>query len=152
MSKTHKGRYMPRNPAKYKGDYTDIVYRSSWERTFMKWADMNESVKKWASEEMSIPYFDPMQKKTRRYFPDFIIEVMDSDGLIRTHLIEVKPHAEVVGPPTNPKRKTKSWVYAVKMYVNNQAKWEAAREYCKKRGWEFKIITEYELGLKKRPK
>ena len=152
MSKTHKGKYNPRNPEKYRGDHTDICYRSSWERTFMKWADLNESVKKWASEEMCLPYFDPVQKKTRRYFPDFIIQVMDSDGLIQTHMIEVKPAAEVKGPDPNPKRKTKSWAYAVKMYVNNQAKWEAARKYCKKRGWEFKIITEYELGLKKRPK
>ena len=57
-----------------------------------------------------IPYFDPIQKKTRRYFPDFIIQVMDSDGLIQTHMIEVKPAAEVKGPDPNPKRKTKSWV------------------------------------------
>ena len=152
MSKTHKGTYRPRNPEKYRGDHTQIEFRSSWERIFMKWADLNESVKKWSSEEMCLPYFDPIQKKTRRYFPDFIIQVMDSDGLIQTHMVEVKPHAEVIGPDRNPKRKTKSWVYAVKMYVTNQAKWEAAREYCKKKGWEFRIVTEYELGLKKRPK
>lgn len=152
MSKTHKGKFKPKNPQKYKGDPTDICYRSSWERTFMNWCDMREDVKKWASEEMFVPYHDPVQKKTRRYFPDFIIQVMDSDGLIQTHMIEVKPAAEVKGPDPNPKRKTKSWAYAVKMYVNNQAKWEAARKYCAKRGWQFKIITEYELGLKKRPK
>jgi len=152
MSKTHKGSYRPKHPHKYSGDHTGIVYRSSWERTFMKWADLTESVKKWSSEEMCLPYYDPIQKKTRRYFPDFIIQVMDSDGLIQTHMIEVKPAAEVKGPDPNPKRKTKSWVYAVKMYVNNQAKWEAAREYCRRKGWVFKIVTEYELGLKKRKK
>ena len=30
------------------------------------------------------------------------------------------------------------------------AKWDAAKEVCEDRGWEFAIFTEYELGLKKR--
>ena len=50
-------------------------------------------------------------------------------------------------PETNPKRRTKSWAYSVKMWVVNQAKWEACREYCKDRGWEFKVFTERELGI-----
>lgn len=150
MSKTLKGRFRPKNPGKYRGDYTDIIYRSSWERTFMNWCDKTESVQNWSSEEMCIAYRDPVSKKTRRYFPDFIIRVMESDGLIVTKMIEVKPHKEVVGPEKNPKRKTKSWLYAVHTYVTNMAKWEAAREFCEDRGWEFVIITEYELGLKKR--
>ena len=150
MTKTYKGNYSPRNPNKYKGDPQGIVYRSSWERTFCKWCDMREDVVQWASEEMCIQYKDPVQKKVRRYFPDFIIKVRESDGLIVTKMIEIKPHKEVVGPERNPKRKTKSWLYAVQMYVNNQAKWEAARKFCEKQGWQFVIITEYELGLKKR--
>jgi hypothetical protein len=32
-------------------------------------------------------------------------------------------------------------------YLKNEAKWKAASEYCKDRGWEFKIVTEKELGL-----
>ena len=152
MSRAHHGKYTPKNPEKYRGDASHIEFRSSWERTFMKWCDMTESVKKWSSEEMCIVYHDPVKNKKRRYFPDFIIQVVEKDGLIRTHMIEVKPHAEVVGPDPNPKRKTKSWAYAVRMYVTNMAKWEAARKFCKKKGWEFKIVTEYELGLKKRPK
>ena len=150
MSKTLKGKYSPRNPSKYKGDPQHIIYRSSWERTFCKWCDLREDVVKWSSEEMCIPYYDPMQKKTRRYFPDFIIRVRESDGLIVTKMIEIKPHKEVVGPEKHPKRKTKSWLYAVQTYVTNQAKWEAAKKFCEKKGWEFVIITEYELGLKKR--
>jgi hypothetical protein len=31
--------------------------------------------------------------------------------------------------------------------MKNQAKWEAANEFARDRGWEFKIITEKELGL-----
>ena len=150
MSKTHKGKYNPKNPKKYRGDHTMIEYRSSWERIFMKWADLNEDIKQWSSEEMCIAYRDPIQKKTRRYFPDFIIRYADTDGLIITEMIEIKPYKEVVGPETNPKRKTKSWVYAVQMYITNRAKWEAAEKFCKERGWVFRIVTEYELGLKKR--
>ena len=148
--KTLQGKYRPQNPEKYKGDSANIVFRSSWERTFMKYCDLKEHVVSWQSEEKCLWYYDPVSKKKRRYFPDFIMKVQDSDGLIRTIMIEIKPHSQVVGPQKNPKRKTKSWLYAVHAYVTNMAKWEAAREVCEERGWEFKIFTEYELGLKKR--
>ena len=150
MSRSHKGKYSPRNPGKYRGDHTMIEYRSSWERMFMKWCDLREEVLKWSSEEMCIWYMDPITKKNRRYFPDFIIQVKDSDGLIRTEMIEVKPYKQMVGPDRNPARKTKAWIYEVKTYATNMAKWEAAKKYCKKKGWSFRIITEYDLGLKKR--
>ena len=32
-------------------------------------------------------------------------------------------------------------------YAKNQAKWKAAREFCEDRRYEFKIITEKELGI-----
>ena len=150
MSRSHKGKYSPRNPGKYRGDHTMIEYRSSWERMFMKWCDLREEVLKWSSEEMCIWYMDPITKKNRRYFSDFIIQVKDSDGLIRTEMIEVKPYKQMVGPDRNPARKTKAWIYEVKTYATNMAKWEAAKKYCKKKGWSFRIITEYDLGLKKR--
>ena len=59
MSRSHKGKYSPRNPGKYRGDHTMIEYRSSWERMFMKWCDLREEVLKWSSEEMCIWYMDP---------------------------------------------------------------------------------------------
>ena len=150
MSRSHKGKYSPRNPGKYRGDHTMIEYRSSWERMFMKWCDLREEVLKWSSEEMCIWYMDPITKKNRRYFPDFIIQVKDSDGLIRTEMFEVKPYKQMVGPDRNPARKTKAWIYEVKTYATNMAKWEAAKKYCKKKGWSFRIITEYDLGIKKK--
>lgn len=39
---------------------------------------------------------------------------------------------------------------SVATYQVNLAKWEAAKKYCVKMGWEFKIVTEEELGIKKR--
>ena len=35
-----------------------------------------------------------------------------------------------------------------KQVVLNQAKWEAATDYCKDRMLEFKVLTENELGIK----
>jgi hypothetical protein len=39
---------------------------------------------------------------------------------------------------------------AVSTYQTNICKWSAAKAYCAERGWEFMIVTEYELGLKQR--
>ena len=147
MTKHYKGFFRPRNPNKYKGDPTNIVYRSLWEKKFMSYCDIREDIEQWQSEEVIIPYYDPVQKKWRRYFPDFLIKYKNTKGHYVTELIEVKPYKEVIGPPEKPKRKTKSWMYAVQTYINNQAKWKAAEEYCENRGWVFRIITEKELGI-----
>ena len=143
-----KGRFSPQNPEKYIGDPTNIIYRSSWEKIFCNWCDRNTSIKKWNSEEKIVPYFDPVKKRWRRYFPDFMIHYENKDGIMMTEMIEVKPQHEVEGPPTNPKRRTKGWVNQVYTYITNQAKWEAAKEYCENQGWSFRIITEKELGIK----
>ena len=63
-------------------------------------------------------------------------------------VVEIKPQKDLKMPDQNPKRKTKSWAYSVKTYVINQAKWEAAREWCADRKYEFRILTEKELGIK----
>ena len=147
MTRTLKGKYKPRNPKKYKGNPTNIIYRSSWERTFCKYCDLTESVEQWQSEEKAVWYYDPCTKKKRRYFPDFIIKFKDSKGIMKTEMIEIKPAKQVAGPNPHPKRRTQSWMNEVRTYITNQAKWRAAMEYCEDRGWNFRIITEKELGL-----
>jgi len=149
MSKTLQGKFKPRNPEKYKGNPTEIYYRSSWEKLCMNYFDLREDVQSWQSEEKCIWYADPVSKKNRRYFPDFIIKYKNKDGILVTEVIEVKPYKQVVGPPQNPKRRTKSWVNEVKTYLTNQAKWKAATNWCEDRGYNFRIITEKELGLSK---
>ena len=62
-------------------------------------------------------------------------------------IIEIKPKKQTVEPKVQ-KKKTKGYIYEVYEYAKNQAKWKAAREFCKDRLWEFKIITEDELGIK----
>ena len=73
--KYHKGRYIPHNKQKYIGDITNIIYRSSWERRFMKYCDTNSSIIEWSSEELYVPYVSPIDNKYHRYYPDFIIKV-----------------------------------------------------------------------------
>ena len=63
-------------------------------------------------------------------------------------VVEIKPKKETKMPPINPKKRTKSWAYSVKMWAINQAKWKAAKEYCDDRNYEFKIMTEDDLGIK----
>ena len=46
-----------------------------------------------------------------------------------------------------PKRKTKTWMNEVVTYGVNQAKWKAAQDFCEDRLWDFKILTEKELGI-----
>lgn len=145
--KTYKGRYSPKNPGKYKGDPTQIIYRSGWERRLMVYLDENKSVIQWSSEEIAIPYRSPLDNKIHRYFPDFYVKAIDKDGNITEQLLEVKPKKET-REPTKKKRVTKHYITEVTTWGKNQAKWKAAEEYCLDRGWRFKLITEDHLGIK----
>lgn len=142
----HKRLYKPLFPEKYTGDHTNIVMRSSWETRFASWCDKNPSVVKWSSEETIIPYRCPTDDRIHRYFVDFKIQIRNKDGLLKTYLIEVKP-AKQTQPPVYPGRNTQRYITESMIFIKNQAKWKAAVEYAKDRGYEFKIITEHELGL-----
>ena len=95
---SYKGVFKPSNPKKYKGDHTNIIYRSLWERKFMVYCDLNENIMEWASEEFFIPYLDPTTNRVRRYFPDFFVKYQDKSGKVRNTVIEVKPMRETVKP------------------------------------------------------
>ena len=144
---SYKGKFNPKNPKKYKGNSSNIIYRSLWERKFCVYCDLNENIIEWQSEEKAIPYRSPLDGKIHRYFPDFLIKVKESDGSIKKYMIEIKPSKQTV-PPTKPQRQTKKYISEVYEYAKNQSKWEAAREWCADRGYEFKVITEFELGIK----
>jgi len=140
----YSGNFSPKNPQKYKGDYTNIRYRSTWERKVMSWLDGNDSVLVWSSEEIVIPYKSPMDGKYHRYFVDFYIQTVGKDDIIRSSLIEIKPYKQT-RPPEKKKRVTKQYINEVVTWGINEAKWAAANEYCKDRGWTFKILTEKDL-------
>ena len=142
---SYKGRFTPRNPAKYNGDSTNIIYRSLWELRVMKYLDDHPGIIWWASEELVIPYWNPIDNKKHRYFPDFVAKMKTKTGKIKTVVMEVKPAKQTVQPTQ--KRKTKKYLTESATYLINQAKWKAATEFCKDNGWEFQIITEKELGM-----
>ena len=147
MGESIKSKYKPSFPKKYKGDPNNIICRSSWERKFCRWCDLNENIVAWGSEEFCIPYRSPVDGRVHRYFPDFIIKVKEQSGDIKTYVIEVKPKKQT-REPKKPSRTTKRYISEVKTYAVNQAKWKAADEWCKDRMIEFKIITEDHLGIK----
>lgn len=143
---TYHGRFIPTNPHKYKGNANNIIYRSSWEQRVMHQLDLHPQVEWWASEELHIKYWSPVDRRVRRYFPDFIVKVNRSDGSSTTYILEVKPHAQTM--LRAPKRQTRKFLEEAKTYAINQAKWAAAEEFCKDNGWVFKVITENDIGIK----
>jgi len=145
--KTYKGVFKPRHPAKYKGDASNIIYRSRWELVFMKYLDDHPDVVHWASEELIIPYRSPIDGRVHRYFPDFWVKKVNREGKQDVAVIEIKPFKETKAPEPQ-KTLSKRYLYEVKTWGVNSAKWDAARKYCKERKWDFVIITEKELGLK----
>ena len=143
----YRGKYYPSFPRKYKGDPTNIIYRSLWERKFMVYCDKNTKILEWGSEEIALPYISPHDSRVHRYFPDFYIKVQENTGKIKRYLIEVKPLKQTT-KPKKPKRQTKGYIREAFEYARNQAKWKAAREYCADRNIEFRIMTEDNLGIK----
>lgn len=146
--KTLKGIFRPRNPSKYKGNASNIVYRSSWELSLFMKLDTNPDILQWSSEETPIPYKSPLDGKLHRYFPDVWIKTRTKDGLIEESIIEIKPFRETIQPVQGEKSK-RSFAKEVMTYAINQAKWETARKYCEQKNMKFLILTENELGIKR---
>ena len=144
---SYKGKYKVRCPYKYKGDPTKVIYRSLWELKFMRYCDSNINILEWGSEEMYVWYKSPVDNRPHRYFPDFYIKAKESNGQIKKYIIEVKPQKQTK-PPSKPKRQTRGYLREAFEYARNQAKWKAANEWCIDRGFEFKVLTEKELGIK----
>lgn len=137
---SYKGVYKIKNPKKYIGNATNIVWRSLWERSFMKKLDESSSVLKWASEELIIPYYDPTTNRYRRYFPDFYVKTATEEVIY-----EIKPYNQTLPPVKKKRGRAKAFNESAATYVVNQSKWEAAKKFCDEKGWTFKVITENEL-------
>ena len=143
--KPYKGKFVPTDPTKYRGNPRNIIYRSMWERNVMVQFDRNNNIVEWSSEEIAIPYVSPWDNQIHRYYPDFYLKVKNGHKEI-VHIIEIKPKKQTV-PPKTPKRKTKNYLNEVKTWGVNTAKWKAAEAYCAKRGWNWAIWTEDTLRL-----
>ena len=116
-----QGIFIPQFPDKYRGDASNIIYRSGWELTAFEWCDLNPHVIAWASEEKAIPYYMKGSRYPKKYFPDLLI-YFRRDGTV---MVEIKPKEEKLKPS-----------------YQNTCKWAAARAHCEEKGWKFIIWDE----------
>lgn len=140
-----RGRFIPKNPAKYVGNVGNVVFRSSWELKFFQWLDSNDAIIRWGSEELFIPYVSPKDMRVHRYFPDIVVMYKHKDGSIRKEIVEVKPYKETVVTPKMTERD------AAALQIN-EAKWAAAADFAARNGATFRVITEKTMfaGIRKR--
>ena len=146
-NKFRQGIFKPTNTSKYIGN-SDPIYRSGWELKFFRWADLNENIIAWGSENIIIPYISPLDGKVHRYFVDNFIVFKNKEGKKSKFLIEIKPSKQVAKPVSTKGKRRTTILYEQKTWVINQAKWEAAKRWADKKGYEFLILTEKELGIK----
>jgi hypothetical protein len=143
--------YIPKYPNKYTGMYP-LIMRSSWEYKFAQWLDFNQDVIEWSNESIRIPYIDPTQGKTygvldekmgksRIYYPDFWAKFRNG----RNFIIEVKPEKDTRMPLKKGGKSNKTMIERKRTFLVNEAKFKAAKEYAKKLGMEFLVLTEKSL-------
>tara|TARA_R110000824_G_scaffold93251_3_gene225652 strand:+ start:1729 stop:2169 length:441 start_codon:yes stop_codon:yes gene_type:complete len=143
--KWRQGIFVPKNQDKFIG--TKATYRSGLELKFFRFCDNSSNVLKWGSENIVVPYKNPLDNRYHKYYVDNFVVIKEGKE-IKKYLVEIKPYKQTKKPQTK-YRKKQHLIYEQKAYVTNQAKWSAAREYCKKCGFTFIIITEKELYNKK---
>jgi len=146
-----QGWFAPKHPEKYLGDLGDIFFRSSWERKFMIILDLHPRVLRWGSEMVKIRYLDAFEEKVRNYYVDFYFEMLQANGELVKFLVEVKPD-EQTRPPKPPRgketeKKKMKYLNSHKIYMTNQQKFAAAKEFCKIRGWVFMVVTEKNMNF-----
>lgn len=142
MSKYYQGFFKPKNPKKYRGNPSNIVYRSFLEFRVMRYFDNTKEILEWFSEELAIPYVSPKDNRIHRYFPDFYCKIKTKDG-IKEYLIEVKPYEQTKVPKKG--KSERRYINEILTYTVNEAKWNAAKTYCDKKNWIFKVITEKDI-------
>lgn len=130
ISKKVKQQYIEgRSPAhaKIMGHYYSnknnktFSYMSSYELKYYQILDSDDTVKIWEVEPINIQY--KLEGENHSYFPDILY-----NGKV---LVEVK-----------------SKYFWYKHREMCEAKAQAAREYCAKIGWEYKIVYEDDLNIK----
>lgn len=141
-----QGKYVPVNPKKYRGDYKNIVFRSSLELVAFKFCDVNPAVVAWSSEETVIPYISPVDNRRHRYFMDLTIWTRkEGQAELQVTLVEIKPKDQIKQPKKTKTMKESTFNNSMRTWLVNQAKWTATEEFCAKKGWRFVIWTEEHL-------
>lgn len=162
-----KGVFKPEHPEKclnYNGKFPrakEITYRSSWEKKVCYFCDLTEEVLEWGSEILEIPYYSTLDNKQHVYVTDFIFMIKDKDNVVSKYVIEVKPKSQTpelnemgqIKYPDPPKKKTQKALAKWQEYCNvlkrNEEKWSAARSWCRKNNYIFKVLNEQQIGVYK---
>lgn len=139
-----QGIYKPKNQNKYIGAVP--IYRSMMELKAFRYLDNNPNVLSWSSESVVIPYISPVDGKMHRYFVDLVAKLKSKDGTIKKILIEVKPEKQTKPPVESVNKKQKTILYERYQFAVNSAKWEAAQQWCKSKGYTFIILNEKHLN------
>ncbi len=139
-----QGYFTPKNKEKYAGKLP-IIYRSSLEYKFCITCDEEPKILKWSSESLAIPYHNPIEGKTRNYYPDYCIQLL-KNGRISDLIIEVKAGI-MLQKPEKPKLKAtkqsiRNYNFRLKSYIINMVKRQAAEAYCSERGMKYMFLTE----------
>lgn len=92
-------------------------YRSGYEETVYQCLDAWQDVLAFEAEPFKIPYL--FQGEAHKYTPDILVHFLDG----HKEIWEIKPGGQTRLP-------------------KNEAKWHAAAEACKNRGWDFVVYTE----------
>lgn len=150
-----QGNYIPKNKNKVLklNSRGGLYFRSGLEEKMMIHLDMNPKILLWGAECIEIPYTRKERDmkngvykiSEHRYYPDFYYEYASSKGVTKKVVVEVKPFSQTQPPvaKSNPTTKQlRNLEYDVKEYNKNLAKWKEVVEYCKRKGFEFQIITE----------
>jgi hypothetical protein len=167
---THQGYYKKeflKYPEKYIGNLDLIIYRSGWEKSFIRWCDFSPSIVKWSSEPISIPYYDRISKLEeckkyglnpndpknwviKNYHTDYWIEIDKGNGEIQKMFIEIKPSNKLkrpIPPDKNASLKEhRKFNIQAREYLINEAKFESMRAYAEKNNTKFYVFTEQTLG------
>ena len=154
--------FKPKKNGRYKQGYIDpsschklfesqrhspIIYRSSWEKTFVRWLEREPRVRRWGSECLKIDYVDPTDGQKHHYYPDYVVEMASGN----VYVVEVKPKSQTEPPvdphPASPNYNTTSYCpWEMRTWIRNQAKWKAAMEFCASHNMTFKIMTEESIS------
>lgn len=137
-NKFHQGKYLVRNPDKYKGDVNAVYFRSGLERRYMMFLESCPLIVQWSSETVVVPYIFDIDKVTHRYFVDFWVKLQN--GTEQLH--ELKPDRFCHPPRKNSKR----YLIEAVEFVKNQNKWKFAEKFAKKNNMEFVVLTDKQIG------
>lgn len=93
-----------------------VGWESQLERDFLFLLEFDDDVLSFHEQPVEISYAYKM--KTGRYFPDFLVERRSCK-----ELVEVKPYSKLND-------------------LKNRIKFLAGEEYCRRRGWIFRVVTD----------